>query len=333
MSGSIEELIVRAKPEGIDDVTEKFGQMKTSLAENKEEMMDTADSFGAIQERFQGALGAIVSGLAVAAGGLATQVPILGELMGGLSSIVEALAFQIDQVLRPVLTPLSRFFFQVSESIFNADGAVGDLVGGITTLVGVASILITAIAKAGAVAGTFGSTFAGVSSILGTIASVIGTVAAAILSLPAAFLVAIAAIVGFVLAYQQNWFGVRDITNNVLSDIQQSVISAFNSIKQGVTNTLSNLADSAVEFGRSLIRKLIQGIKAAIPELESTLQGLPGGNILLEGADVLEGGANNLINETTNFVRGQTGGLNLSIDGRRLDEQTGRYSFDRAARR
>jgi len=60
---------------------------------------------------------------------------------------------------------------------------------------------------------------------------------------------------------------------------------------------------------------------------------VPGGNVLLEGADVVADGAEAVQEQTTNVVRGQTGGVNLSIDGRRLDEQTGRYSFDRAARR
>jgi phage-related protein len=355
MSGSIEELIVKAKPEGIDNVTEKFDQMKTSLAENKEEMIDTADSFGGLQERFQGALGAIVSGLAVAAGGLATQIPILGELMSGLGAVAQALAFQIDQVLRPVLSPLSKFLFKVSQAIFNADGAVGDLIGGITTLTGVAAVLIATAAKIGVLVGAWGSTFAGVVSILGTIVGAIGTVIGAILSLPGAIAIAIAAIIGFAAAYLTNFKGTRDKTNAIIGKIvkfvkngfkklknkalskiktfAKKVKSKFETIKSDVETVINNLIDGAKEFGKDLIQKLIDGIKNKIPQIESALEDVPGGEVLLEGAGVLADGADTVENQTTQFVKGNTGGNEITLDGRTLNAALGRYGFDDVARR
>jgi hypothetical protein len=355
MSGSIEELIVRAKPEGIDQVTNKFGQMKTSLAESKQEMQDTAGAFGDIQQRFQGALGAIVTGLAVGVAGLATQIPVLGSLMGGLNSVVQALAFQIDQVLRPALMPVTKELFNLSEQIFQLDGRAGDLVGGIAALAGAGIVLLASLgaiaAAASAVVGGLG-TLAGIAT---TVGGAIAGVVAAIGLAATAFFVLLAAVVAFAAAYDQNWFGIRDKTNaivgkivdfvtngfntlknkalNAVGNLKSKAVSEFNNLKSDIQTVFNNLISAAVGFGKEIIQKLIQGIQQAIPELRNEISDLPGGQVLLEGADTLGQGADLIQQETTNFVRGQTGGVNLSIDGRRLDEQTGRYSFDRAARR
>jgi phage-related protein len=377
MSGSIEELIVRAKPEGIDNVSEKFGQMKTSLEENKEEMMDTADSFGGLQERFQGALGAIVSGLAVAAGGLATQVPILGQLMAGLGSVASALAFQVDQVLRPVLTPLSQKFFELSEAIFNADGIIGDLIGGVTAFIGIAATVIAVVAKVGALFGVFASTGAGVVSILGTIVSAIATVGAAIISLPALIIAAIAAIIAFAAAYLTNFRGTRDKTDeiigeiidfvvggfndlvdtaiNIINDFVPKVISFFIGLTEEIAQVATDLFSIAVDLGTAVIKGIISGLQSlsnlvletlidivngTIEGLNTIIEGLPDriqdrlgvetfSTINADDVNVLSDNQNN----QTQVVRGQTGSPTIRLDGRRLDEQTGRYSFDRAARR
>jgi hypothetical protein len=381
MSGSIEELIVKAKPEGIDDVTEKFGQMKTSLAESKEEMQETAGSFEDLQGKFQGALGAIVGGLAVAVGGILQNVPILGEALAGVTAIARAFGFQLDSLLRQLgAGKLTSGLFDVADAIYSFDGAIGDAIGAVTGLVAAivgSAGLILSIAKLGSFFGVWASTTIGVSSILTTLGGVITAVAGVILSLPAAIAIAIAAIVAFAAAYLMNWRGTRDKTDEIIGEIIDFVVGGFNDLVDTAINIINDFVPKVVSFFIGLTEKIAQvatdlfGIAvdlgtAVIEGIISGLQSLS--NLVLETLiDIVNGtieGLNTIIeglpdkiqdklgvetfstinaddvnvlsedqNNQTQTVRGQTGSPTIRLDGRRLDEQTGRYSFDRAARR
>jgi hypothetical protein len=120
---TVEELVVRAKPEGVNQTTKEFDDMQGELEETEQQMDDTAGGFGDLANKWTGALAAITAGLAVAVGGLATQVPVLGSLMSGLGSIISGLALQIDQKLRPTLQPIVNDLFRLGNAIASGDFA------------------------------------------------------------------------------------------------------------------------------------------------------------------------------------------------------------------
>jgi hypothetical protein len=125
----VEELVVRAKPDGIDETTDQLDSMEDEFGDTADEMDRTAGQMEGLATQWQGAMTAILSGLAIAAGGLLSQVPVIGELMSGLGAIIEAVAFQIDQLLRPVITPLTDTLFDLSAAIFELEGTAADIVG------------------------------------------------------------------------------------------------------------------------------------------------------------------------------------------------------------
>jgi len=124
---TIEELVVKAKPEGIDDTSRKFEGMQQDLEDSKDEMEETTGSLQDMATSWKGAMGAIVAGLAVGTAGLLAKVPVLGEAMSGLNMIISALGFQLDQTLRPVLQPLTDEFNDLANEIYKEEGVLNGL--------------------------------------------------------------------------------------------------------------------------------------------------------------------------------------------------------------
>lgn len=167
MAPTAEELIVSLRAEGTDEAQEGVEGVEGSFDDAADSVGDSADEMQGFATQWQGAMGAVVAGLAVASAGLLSQVPVIGELFGGLVSVIEAIAFQMDQVLRPVLQPLTNAFFDLSAAIYELDGAAG-------TVVGVATTLGTVLAGVGAALTKIGVTIAGVSAGFATVAAAVG---------------------------------------------------------------------------------------------------------------------------------------------------------------
>lgn len=357
-----EELIVAIKSEGVSETQQDLEGVERTMEDTAESAGDSADELQGFSERFRGAMSAAVTALSIGAAGLLSQVPVLGEAFSGLAAIVEALAFQMDGVLRPVLSPLTDFFFELANAIFDADGIVGDLIGGITAFLSIASVLIAAVAAVGVQLGTWASIGAGVSSILGTIAGAIATVVGVIAGLPAALVVAAAALVAFVAAYLTNFMGVRDKTNKIVGQIIDFVVGGFMSLGTKALNAVtdfagkvrtffaglasdisswaSDLASDAYEWGKGLIQGFINGIRSLISRVQNFLGDLQdvGASV---GIDVPSLGGINGGGGTTGGGGGSSGrplfrgggGGGTTLDGRQLTESTGRYRSDPNRRR
>jgi phage-related protein len=352
MSGTVEELIVRAKPEGIDGVNRKFGQMKTNLNEAKGEMQDTAGSFSDLAGKFKGVLGAITAGLAVGVGGVLTQVPVLKQAMGGLKTVFQALGFQIDKALRPFISDLSKEFFDLSGAIADGDYEqvrkelqdIGNVLGQIDVGAAVDEIS-QALGKL-----TEGINFEQVAKditdfrndllndIIDAISNFADNLTADDVEGASDSIITVLKDSLSTLITEVDWFQLLKSIIQLMGKITEGVAKSIkNEIVDPLLNKIEEKFNEAIgdakQIGKDLIAKIIEGLKDKIPDLESEISDLPGGNVLLEGADVLADGADAAQEQTTNFVRGQTGSPTISLDGRRLDERTGRYSFDRAARR
>lgn len=339
MATSVAEVVVEAVPSGISETSGELEGMEQSVEESTESMDEQASKMSDLTESFQGAMSVAVAGLAVAAGGLLSQVPVLGEAFASLNALIDAVAFQMDKVLRPVITPLTNFFFGLAESIFEADGAMGTIVGVVGSLVSGALVLAGVIASAVGAFLALGGSMSTVTTAAATVLGAIGLVVSAIASLPASVIAAIAALGTFVVAYLTNWRGVRDKTNAIVGEIVQFVRDGFGRLTTWFANTwAANLISDAVEWGKGIIDSLIEGIRNGVGRLSDFVSGIeiaPGltlgdvsGSVNLGGGGTGSGGSG------SDFIGARgSGGNRIFLDGREIENNQGRYRKDALNRR
>ena len=356
-----EELVVSITSDGTQETQDDLEGVEGAMEDTADSAGDSAEELEGFSQRFQGALSAAVAGLAVGAAGLLSQVPVIGEAMSGLFAIVEALAFQMDSVLRPVLSPIADFFFDVANAIFEADGAMGTLIGVGTSFVSIAAVIITTIATIGSLLGVWASTAAGVIAVLAKLGGVVLTVISLLEPISTIILLIIGALVLLQQAWSNNWFGIRDITADVMSVIRNTIVGGFldlasralDALGDFATDTRAALSDVAARFtswagdlagrafawGRNLIDRFIAGIRAAIGRLRDLLDGLRDigatvGVSLPDTSGVGGGSGGGGASGRPRFGAGggaSTGGQ--QIDGRQISESTGRYRSDPGRRR
>jgi len=135
MAETVQDLLVQVTPEGIEETNRQLENQQETMQETAETSGESANKMEAFAARWDGAMSAIVAGLAVATAGLATKIPVVQELMVGLEGIISSLAFKLDQDLRPALEDVRGELFETQKKIQDSDGAFeGFLVtiGGVT---------------------------------------------------------------------------------------------------------------------------------------------------------------------------------------------------------
>jgi len=114
---TVEELVVKATPTGIEDVNDQMSEMEKSVEETTAKVDDQGSELSSMARKFKGAMAAIVAGIAVGAAGVLSKVPSLGGVIDGLAAIFNALALQLDGKLRPTLNKISTAFFDIAKAI------------------------------------------------------------------------------------------------------------------------------------------------------------------------------------------------------------------------
>lgn len=170
--GSEGDIRVAVEAAGTDEAIESIDETEESLNEAGESMGDTADEMQGLTRRMQGLGMALAASLAVATAGLLSQVPILGQAMGGLRAIVQGLAFQLDQLLRAMgVGGLTSAMYELSAALYELDGAAGAAVGAATGLVGVLAPASAILFKTGyAIAGVV----TGATALAGAVGALLG---------------------------------------------------------------------------------------------------------------------------------------------------------------
>jgi phage-related protein len=320
----------------MDDVVSQTNEMESAVKDSTEEMNDQAEAMSDLSEKFQGAMGAIVTGLAVAAAGLLAQIPILGELFGALGAVLDAVAFQLDRVFRPVLAPVTDLILDLADAIFAARGPLTTLA---TIAVGVATAL-------GAIVGpilVIAAKIFGAAKVMGALAAagkvVIGvlTAIASAISLP---VVAIAALVAglALLAYHFR----EEISNAIqtaiaaFKDFVPKAMLAIRSVVKRVTSAFTSLVSKAKEWGRSLIEKLVQGIRDASGIVRDIVEGinLTAGVTIGDVAGTVGEVGGAAADAGSNFI-GSVGqsASDIFLDGDKLNDNMGRRRKSALARR
>lgn len=258
MAEDVQELLVQVSPEGVDETTRALEDQEESFTDMADTAEEESGRLADFSDRWQGAMGAVVAGLAVASAGLLSQVPVVGELMSGLFAIIEAIAFQMDQVLRPVLQPVTDAFFGLSNAIFEAEGILGIIIGVLGVLVvvlgAVAAVTFVASGAVAQLTVAYGaaSTAANVlTGALGTLATALGisTVAAGLL------VGGLLVLAGLSLAALiTDFMGIR----TALVDLASLVLD----INLMIANAFTDLVSSAFGWGVDLMAEFAAGILA-----------------------------------------------------------------------
>lgn len=328
---TVEELIVKATPEGIDSVTDGLESMSEQAEETTDEIENQSSALGDMSEKFEGAMGAIIGGFAIVTGGLLTRVPVLREAASGLVAVLDAVALKISQTLRPVIGPLTNQLFNLASAIHEADGPMGTLIGVVSTLGTVLVSLGSFALGASKALGALGISAGGIIGTIKGIGAAIAGAASSIISLPVVLTAALVGLAAFAAAYLTNWKGIRDKTDKVLGNIFTAIKTRFNEAKEVVSSILGGIGSDAVEWGKTIIQKLITGIEQKAASLKSTITSINLTDSITIG-DISDsvGGAIESSAEAiggTNAMGG-SGGYATYLNGQDIDDNQGRYRKD-----
>ena len=241
----VQELVVRAVPEGVSDTVDSLDKMNDRVEESTDEMEEQAESMSDLSKEFAGGMTTAAVGLAVAAGSLLTQVPVIGEAFSALGAVVSAIAFQIDNVLRPALVPFIELGLEAADTIYELDGAAGTALGVLGAL---AVAFSTVVLPAATLASKLGLAVSTKAALIGAGKALIGALAtvASALSLP---LVAVGLLVA----------GLALLAWHFREEIVDAVHTAIDHLGN-LTEWFTDAVSDAVDWGADLIGGWIDGI-------------------------------------------------------------------------
>lgn len=264
--------MVKVTPSGVSETTSELQDQQETFEETADTASEQTGKLEAFSERWAGALQVFTAGLAVAAAGLLSQVPVLGEVFAGLEAIITAVALAMDSVLRPVLTPLTKGMFGLADTIAQAEGPWRTLIGVIGTVVSIIGVVIGVLAVLGPVisavvgaVGTLSSVFTAAAGVIGAIIAILGG------PLTLLILAIIGIIAALALAWETNFLGIRDVADDVIS----GVITFFEGLVNWLTNDLpeavAGFADTmvagfqavlsgAISFAGDFVRTVLQAV-------------------------------------------------------------------------
>jgi len=339
---TVSEVVVGIKSQGADDTKEDLEGVTDQTEETTDALEEQSDEMTEMAQSFSGALQAATVGLAAASAGLLSQVPVLGQLFDSLFAIVNAVALQMDQVLRPVLGRVSKFFFSLSDTVANFNGIAGDLVGIVGSILTFLGAVVAPVAlllqQFGLLSGVV-SAFTTAGSVL---VGVLGTIAGAI-SLPAVAVAALATAIATAIAVILTDFrGWRTKGIKIIKDL-------WNRLKEIVgagVDRIKEFGSNMFQAGKALIGRLIDGIISAknrvvnavqdiiastpLPDLGVSVGGGGGGGSFSGGSS---GGTSSGGSSGGSLPGGNSGSTKVFLNGREVGRGTNSERFDESARR
>lgn len=271
---TVEELIVQAKPEGLDKTTRGFENMQDELDDTKEEMDETTGGLEDLAARWKGAMGVIVAGLGVAVAGLASRIPAVGSLMDQLSGTLDLLALKIDKALRPEFNRLSSAIADTNKQVAQADGPWEALTDAVTGVNKAFSLFRADVLQ-------------------GVIKDLTGV------KLPTSFLRFFTNLTSLNIAglVQQFLEGLRNP-----EEVGRAVVDFGNSIASGINDAI---IEPAMQWGKSVLDEFIGGLKNNISNLSQQIGRIANNisnGITNEVDNALDWGSNLIENLTQGFT-------------------------------
>ena len=361
----VAEMVVRAIPEGVGEVQDELDGMTESVEESGEQMEETADDFADLQKRFSGAGAAIAGAFAATTGLFLGRVPILSETIDALGAVFNALGLQVDSLLRGPFTRFNNFLFGLSDTISQAEGPLGDLIGAFSALLAALAGGITAFA--GAKIATLGwkAGLKATAKVLASVITTVGTFIAGIVSLPVLLAAAGVAVLALAYIYRDelidalqgavSWlesFGAK------VAQAGRNALSTAGDFVSGLASRFTDLVANAREWGRDVMVMFITGVRSMVGALGDLLEDIPFIGRVLELFDVVidalrgndldivgdlgsgdVGGsisarASNVRDSGSDFIGSVGGGGGtINLDGRNIENTQGRYRADNLHRR
>jgi hypothetical protein len=342
----VAEVVVRATPEGMDEVNEDIQQMEQGLADSTDEMDGSAEAMAALSQKFKGAMATTVAALAVGVGGILSQVPVMQELADSIGSVIDSIALKLDEKLRPTISDVTDEVYDFSDAIAESDSNLEILLEGIKTTFQIEDIIIEA----------------GVDFVLDFSQDDIDPVKS----------VSKVIATWFEIKTDNVDFPVDTFAKGIELWIEDSLdrakelfsLSTVDDVVDDIESKFDGMVNDAVDWGEGLIDSFEQGLRnkkdSAVDFVEGIVDDirgyLPGSNAetgplsdlkasgaalpttFAEGitgnAQVSERATENALNEPNNFIGSVGGGATkVFLDGSRVDEQTGRYRKDSLTRR
>lgn len=341
-----EELIVQIKTEGVDTARDTLSAMSEAIDDVVGGIQEGTSGLTDFIGGFRGSLAAIIAGVAIVGGALATQIPVISELLAGLGAVATAVGLEIDEDLRPALLPIVDGLYDLSTAIMEAETTAGYF-DAIRENLGPALVALTAFVAAlgllGAglsiVVGGLGS-FVQAGSALGTVLSPVIAGLATFLGVSAAVAAAIFVVVAAIAVFAAAWYydvgATREITAKVVDKIKgyfddmvdyvkglwDRAKEGFNDFKRGLLAWAAQIKAEALAAGKAIGNNITEGINAAIPGSRFDLE-LP-----FDPAET----------ETYTPAGSQYGtmfgsGGDVYMDGQKVSEETARYFADPSFRR
>jgi len=116
------DIMVRAL--GAKDAEEDISNVQSGMKNTAKSASKDTKAMEKFATRFAGTMAIVTGSLAAAAGALLLKAPIISEIGFALGVLVEELAFMIDSVLEPVLTPLVDAIFWLAEKFDKLPGPI-----------------------------------------------------------------------------------------------------------------------------------------------------------------------------------------------------------------
>jgi hypothetical protein len=160
------DVLVRAL--GAKDTEEDLGNVQKGTKKTAKAAAKDTQTMEKFATRFAGTMAIVTGSMAAAASALLLKAPIISEIGFALGVLVEELAFMIDSVLEPVLTPLIDAIFWLSEKF-------AELPGPVKTVIAVLVVLAVVV---GTIVAVLAILFIGLLSVVGSIITIAGALAA-----------------------------------------------------------------------------------------------------------------------------------------------------------
>jgi len=337
---SIAELVVSAKPQGVDEVESEMNNLENTTQETTENLDQSAGMLSGLARKFKGGMMAIVGGLAIAAGGVLSQVPVLGQAMDGLKAIFQALAFQVDKKLRPFISKLSQEFFELSDAIFAGNyGQAKKEIGDSISLF--SSIDVTRLIKdfqdlAANAVGFLADSFRQANENI-TAGDIQAITAKVIRLIKRGFRKLINA---------TDWSALIGDIIEFMGKFQEGASKAVNNeivkpLTGYIEDNWKDWVKGAIQFGKDLVKNIAKGIKNNNVDLRNAVESMEiASGITLGDVGALSAMAGGPVGMAareaynSDFIGSRgSGNSTIMIDGSRLNDTQGRYRKDALNRR
>lgn len=236
-------------------------------AENGTSLRDTVNQLVRAAKRFWQNLQPVIQALKPLSAELARAAPMVAKTALDVARLALNLGSKLLPYLVPVinaLTGLVQWFNSLSGGLQRAILIVGGFIAAIGPIISVATTIISVL-------GTFVSVLSTVGTALVTVVAFFNPITLAIAAL-------VAAVVGLYVAFQNNFFGIRDITNNILDTVTTMLSDAASWVKStGASlwnDSFGALADAAIAAYNSIMPDRLGLPQIEIPRVELSIPGL-----------------------------------------------------------